>query len=136
MIRKTPPSPPPATTSGSEPEPAIRSTTVPQPSKPAYVAPTTKAPRFEQKGWGPGLGQDLDAGDVLTVTLGEEHYMPIKYHGFKVGPIAVQVRMREGEGIDDLLLRAHRVLDVMFEAEFDLKRKQFWERVAEAAEKN
>jgi hypothetical protein len=99
--------------------------------------PTTRAadqpkPTGQQRGWGPGLGQDLDEGDALTVTLGKELFSPVRYHSFEVGPITVTIKVRSGEASDDAFMRAHRILDVMFEAEFDLKRKQFAERMVES----
>ena len=108
---------------------------MPKPAAPPHTAPPpepTAAPRFEQKGWGPGLGQDLDEGDKITVTAGAERYTPVLNNGFDVGPVSVTVTLRQGEGIDEFFLRAHRFLDVAFEAEFALKRRQFWARLNES----
>lgn len=68
------------------------------------------------------------------MTAGKEHYTPQPGNGFEVGPVSVEVTLRMGEGVDEFFLRAHRTLDIAFEAEFDLKRRQFWARLAESKE--
>lgn len=75
---------------------------------------------------------NLDIGDAVTITLGKETFFPEKYNGFDVGPLSATVRLRAGETLDELWLRAHRVLDVMFEAEFELKNRQWRPRLGEA----
>jgi hypothetical protein len=74
----------------------------------------------------------LDEGDVITVTHGAETYQLGPFASFTTGPVSLSITIRKGEAIDQAYARAHRVLDVAFEAEFELKRHQYFQR-AEAA---
>lgn len=96
------------------------------------------SPTFDSPGWGPGLGQDLDEGDRVVLSSGRERYEVVPGNpgsGFEVGPVSVSVKLRSGEGVRDLFMRGHRVLDAAFEAEFALKRMQFWDRLGEAGQR-
>ncbi len=94
-------------------------------------------PRFFGIGEGVRVSFDrsIDEGDAVTFTLGKEVYWPHRSAGYEVGPFSVTVRLRKGESPEDLAKRAHHFLDVLFEAEFELKRKQFRERLGESGEK-
>lgn len=86
------------------------------------------------EGWGPGLGLNADPGDKFTFTIGQETFSPIPYHTFVVGPFMAQLTLRKGEDLAMLAKRAYLYLAVVFEADFEIKKNQFWKRVAEAGE--
>ncbi len=92
-------------------------------------------PKFDQQGWGPGLGQNLDPGDKLTITLGQESFAPVAYNSFTVGPYSTTVTVRKGEGVEDAYLRAYQILSQIFEVEFKLKRKQYFQHLGESGER-
>lgn len=90
--------------------------------------------KIEQDGWGPGLGQMLDPGDTFTFTKGAETYCPVPYFPFTVGPFSVTIKLRSGEGLEEFVGRAQRFLATIFEAEFELQKKQWVERMAESGD--
>jgi hypothetical protein len=119
-----------------EPTTVVNNTTVhvhQAPPQPKDAADRAKAYEFvfNQQGWGPGLGQNLDAGDKLTFTFGAETHTPIPYHSFTCGPFSHVATVRKGEGIEDIAKRAYQVLAQLFEADFEIKKKQVLDRVAE-----
>ncbi len=87
-------------------------------------------PKFNEKKWGPGLDQDLDEGDSFTITHGKEVFSPVRFHVYEVGPISVTVTLRNGEGLDEAYARARRFLEIAFIAEFQLKQRDFFARLA------
>lgn len=92
-------------------------------------------PKLEQQGWGPGLGQNFDAGDKFTFTFGAESFSPVAYNSFTVGPFSATVTVRKGEGVEDVYLRAYQILQQIFEVEFKLKRKQYFQHLGESGER-
>lgn len=44
---------------------------------------------------------ELDAGDTITVTWGEECYVPRPYMSFRVGPLSATTKIRPGETPDE-----------------------------------
>lgn len=90
--------------------------------------------RMNSEGWGPGLGLNVDPGDKLTFTIGAETYAPVPYNTFTVGPFSATVTVRKGEDLAETYMRAYRFLATVFEAELVLKKKHFWDRMAEAGE--
>jgi len=70
-----------------------------------------------------------DPGDVITVTRGAERYCPVKYNGFDVGPVSVTVTVREGESHAEAYMRATATCDVLMQVEFDIKLKEFRDRL-------
>jgi len=75
----------------------------------------------------------IDAGDVITLTTGAEHYAPIRYHGFDCGPFAITVRVRAGESPHDAVVRARSVLDGLMRDDFERKVREHLARVRQAA---
>lgn len=65
-------------------------------------------------------------GDVLTVTMGEE-----RFGDFTVGPVGVSVRVQRGESLDAATERVHAVALAMWEAQFEMKSRQHYDRAAE-----
>lgn len=92
-------------------------------------------PKADQKGWAANLGGNLDPGDKLTVTLGAETFAPVAYNSFTVGPFSTTVTVREGEGVEDAYMRAHHILSQLFEVEFKLKRKQYFQHLGESGDR-
>ncbi len=90
--------------------------------------------KLQQQGWGPGLGQNMDVGDAYVYTVGKETFFPVKCQGYEVGPIQVTVHLREGEGLEDMVKRAAQFANQVWEAEFSIKKKQFFQRLAESGE--
>lgn len=95
--------------------------------KPASVDDPTR-PKFKE-GWGPGLDEDLHEGDSFTVTHGKEVFTPIKFHTYEVGPLSVSVTIRKGESVTDAYTRARRFLETAFQAEFELKKRDYFARM-------
>lgn len=100
------------------------------------VKPTPPPIHMEQQGWGPGLGQNLDPGDKFTFTMGHESYSPVPYNSYSVGPFSVVITIRKGEGLEDAYLRAYQFLAQVFQIDFEIKRKQFFQRLGESGEKD
>jgi len=69
---------------------------------------------------------ELGAGATITVTIGKEVFWPVKHNGFEVGPISVAITVGTGESARDAYVRARTVAATMFEAEFELRRVQFF----------
>ena len=76
---------------------------------------------------------DLDVGDTLHVTIGQETFSPEKYTTFTVGPIGTTVKIRQGETVADAYARAHRLAALAFDAEFEIKLNGWRKRHAEIA---
>lgn len=63
---------------------------------------------------------DLQEGESVSITLGEEMYSPVKYRHFSVGPFSGTVVVRPGETGADAAMRLYRVLLELNEAEFQI----------------
>jgi hypothetical protein len=72
---------------------------------------------------------DLGVGEEVEVTRGKETFFPVKFNGFDVGPISVRVVRREEETGEEAYIRAATSAAVMFQAEFDLKLAQYFDRL-------
>ncbi len=78
---------------------------------------------------------EMDPGDRITLTLGEETYTPGSGGSFTVGPIQLSVTVREGENNDDAYLRAYYAASLMFEHQLEFKKREFFARTKEVNEK-
>lgn len=154
MIKKKPREQPPApATSDSDHRSAPTganvtnnfSITVPEGTKPELLRDTIQRAlseslqmaakvKFSDTGWGPELGSVLDPGDKFTFTKGAETFCPVPYNSFTVGPFSTTVTVRKGESMEEVYVRAYRFLMQVFEADFEIQKKQFWERLAESGE--
>lgn len=106
-------------------------TQVPDSSGSGESKPTPDAmPKFNEQKWGPGIDQDLDEGDSFTITHGKEVFSPIRFHVYEVGPVSVTCTLRKGEGLDEAYARARRFLEIAFHAEFELKQRDYFARLA------
>jgi len=61
----------------------------------------------------------------VTVTWGEENFMPIKYNGFRVGPFAVTVNVGPDEDLGEVFKREYARLEKLAERTFVRKRNAF-----------
>ena len=77
---------------------------------------------------------DEDATDPIEFTKGKEHFSPIKYHHFEVGPFAVKLHPRAGETWGDMSDRATRLLDDIFDAHYTHAMEKFFDRIEQTAE--
>ena len=65
----------------------------------------------------------------MTFTKGKEHYAPIQYQSFEVGPYDVTLQPREDETYREMLTRANGLLDELFEEEFERQLNLFMDRL-------
>jgi hypothetical protein len=84
------------------------------------------------------IPNELDPGDLIEVTIGQETFAPGTGGSFTVGPITVKTVVRppkhvglKAETCDEAFIRAQYVASLMFEAEFELKQRAYFERVKE-----
>jgi hypothetical protein len=77
---------------------------------------------------------DLDPGDPVRVTIGKETFFPIKFNGFDVGPVEASTTVRGDETPEDAYVRAATAAEVMFAAQFEVKMRQYFERLARVDE--
>lgn len=68
-------------------------------------------------------------GDSVSVTAGKEIFFPVKFQGFEVGPISFQTAIGPGESLEQAYGRASSVVAAMFEAEFNMKRVDYFRRL-------
>ena len=61
----------------------------------------------------------------FTLTIGELHFMPKAYQGFRVGPFTAEVETKEGESIHAAYARIRADLTQIQNAEFVAQRDQF-----------
>lgn len=73
----------------------------------------------------------LQEGDEIAFTFGAETFSPVKYNTFSVGPFTIKSVVRPGESAKDAYVRIRTAAGVMFEAEFEFKKKDFFARLAE-----
>lgn len=72
----------------------------------------------------------LDAGITqLTVTWGREHFQPIQFHGFDVGPFEAVVTVQAGETVEQAFGRAQARLRELAEAEWPAKLEAYLDRI-------
>lgn len=68
-------------------------------------------------------------GDRVLVTIGKQILYPVKYNGFEVGPLSLEVQLDPGETFEAAYQRARLVLAQLFEAEYDLQLRAFKDRL-------
>lgn len=74
-------------------------------------------------------------GDHFVVTVGEEKFFPVKFQGFTVGPVSFETVVGPGEDAAAAYSRASAVAHAMFEAEFQMKRVDYWRRLGQVEPK-
>lgn len=74
----------------------------------------------------------VDAGDSIEVTIGRSIIYPVKFNGLEVGPLTMSVRVRQGETPGQAWSRARSVLEELYQAELDLRLKEFVDNLDEA----
>jgi hypothetical protein len=79
-----------------------------------------------------GSATAASAGDELTVTIGKSSLFPVRYNGLEVGPLSMSVRLRQGETPAEAYGRARAVLEELYQAELDLRLKEFVDHLDEA----
>lgn len=88
-------------------------------------------------GKSPDVEDLLSPGDLVSYTCGSEKFSPRKtFSVCEIGSITVETRVRTrpdgtSETAGEAYARARRVAHQMFEAEFELKRKEFFGRLEE-----
>jgi hypothetical protein len=68
-------------------------------------------------------------GELLSVAHGKEHFQPLRFQGFDIGPFELQTRIRRGESVMEAKRRAMRLLEQMAQEEFEEKLERFLARV-------
>lgn len=79
--------------------------------------------------------EGLQAGDRLGVSIGKETYFPIKFNGFDVGPVSIETTVREGESGADAYLRVRGAAEAIFQAEYEVKVKDYFDRLRKTGER-
>lgn len=74
------------------------------------------------------------AGTKLTVTWGREHFSPVQYNGYDIGPFTMEVTVQRGETPLQAERRAMVHMEAMASEEKTLKLKGFLARLSEAGE--
>lgn len=69
------------------------------------------------------------AGDRVLVTHGKEVFFPVKFQCFEVGPVSFETAVGPGEDLPTAYARASAVAAAMFEAEFTMKRVDYFRRL-------
>lgn len=77
------------------------------------------------------FADELSEGDEIDVTVGKSTFYPVKHNGFDVGPIRVTVRLDRGESTGDAFRRARLVATQLYEAEFQIRLKEFSDMLGE-----
>ncbi len=80
---------------------------------------------------GAPIPDKLFPGDEVTFTAGRELYAPVKYNNFEVGPVTVKTCVGPGETAAEAYARAAVAAKTMFEAEFHLKRIEYFQRLGQ-----
>jgi len=76
---------------------------------------------------------DVPTGTEFSVTWGREHFAPVSYTGFDVGPFSATSHTREGESLAAAIRRLNNALEAVAISEFKLKMKSFLQRLRETA---
>lgn len=71
----------------------------------------------------------LRAGDQFTLTSGRETFAVGERGGFDVGPVTASITVRENEHPSAAYSRARILVEQLYEAEFLLKRKNYFARL-------
>ena len=104
-------------------------TTQDSPPKKAAVELSKTAAAVELGG---PAAQPVASGMLFTLTMGKTTLFPVKFEGFEVGPISATVTVKEGETYGDVWQRARAALEQLYEAEFDLRLREFQEHAVKA----
>jgi hypothetical protein len=72
---------------------------------------------------------NLDEGDSLTVTYGEEVFAPVQYNNMRLGPFSVTITVRSGETATRAFKRAHDLLETMADRAFEAKIQGFRDKM-------
>lgn len=75
------------------------------------------------------------AGDLITVTWGEEKFSPVQYHSFAVGPFSITSKLLPGETYEMAYTRLWNHLDNIARTCFIMKRNDFYRRWPESHER-
>jgi hypothetical protein len=70
--------------------------------------------------------------ETIEVTWGGEHFQPMAYHGFDVGPIRATVRLQPGETVIEATVRMHRAMAAAQKLIFAEKLAEYSQKVGEA----
>jgi len=70
-----------------------------------------------------------DAAGPVTFTLGKQHFSPIQYNNFEVGPFECRLQPKSGETYGEMLERATDLLEEMFDQEFERSLNKFLDRL-------
>ncbi len=92
-------------------------------------------PNFSGEGWASELNDLMGEGDKVTYTMGQESFAPVSYNSFTVGPFSATTTIRKGETGEDAYYRCFKYLIQVFEVEFKLKKKMYFEHLGESGER-
>lgn len=82
-----------------------------------------------------GSAQELNEGDRFTLTWGKEHFGPVQYQSFEVGPFDVSITIRPGETVNEARSRGRAFLARVAREEYETKLEGFLARLKDAAAK-
>ncbi len=75
---------------------------------------------------------DIHPGDRFQFTIGQETFLSGSTGGsFTVGPISADMVVQQGEDLESFTVRIRYVISLLWETEFQLKKKQYYERAKE-----
>lgn len=77
----------------------------------------------------------LKVGTQVKFASGREHFQPIKFHGFDIGPFEITITIDQGSPpLEALQKRARSLLQAMKEEEFKFEREAYLQRVKDLDE--
>lgn len=74
------------------------------------------------------IALDGFAGLGFTLTSGREVYPAVGGGEFAVGPVSVTASVRPGEELADVYHRLRAIVEVLFQAEYEMKRTTYYAR--------
>ena len=75
----------------------------------------------------PSLSVEVEG--PTTFTLGKQHFAPIQFNNFEVGPFEVKLQPKPGEIYAEMQERATEILQDMFNIEFERSLNDFLDKM-------
>lgn len=92
----------------------------------------TRSQHTSDRSPAPSLSTEVEG--PVTFTLGKQHFAPIQYFNFEVGPFEVRLQPKGGETYGEMLDRANALLEDMFDQEFERTLNRFLDRIERSGE--